>query len=74
MTQNSFWIFTVVIQTILFAGGLFKIYTDMQVKLKELDLRLSSVEKQDDEIYLKLDKIMDKLTQIEITMNQKQDK
>jgi hypothetical protein len=63
-----------VIQTILFAGGLFKIYTDMQVKLKELDLRLSSVEKQDDEIYLKLDKIMDKLTQIEITMNQKQDK
>ena len=74
MTQNSFWIFTVVIQTILFAGGLFKIYTDMQVKLKELDLRLSSVEKQDDEIYSKLDKIMDKLTQIEITMNQKQDK
>jgi hypothetical protein len=63
-----------VIQTILFAGGLFKIYTDMQVKLKELDLRLSSVEKQDDEIYSKLDKIMDKLTQIEITMNQKQDK
>jgi uncharacterized membrane protein len=46
----------------------------MQVKLKELDLRLGSVEKQDDEIYAKLDRIMDKLTQIEITMNQKQDK
>jgi hypothetical protein len=74
MTQNSFWIFTVIIQSILFAGGLFKIYTDMQVKLKELDLRLGSVEKQDDEIYAKLDRIMDKLTQIEITMNQKQDK
>jgi hypothetical protein len=67
-------VFTVVIQTILFAVGLFKIYTDMQVKLKELDLRLSAVEKQDDEIYAKLDKIMDKLTKIEINLNQKVDK
>jgi uncharacterized protein YoxC len=74
MTQNSFWVFTVVIQTILFAVGLFKIYTDMQVKLKELDLRLNAVEKQDDEIYAKLDRIMDKLTKIEINLNQKVDK
>jgi hypothetical protein len=65
---------TVIIQTLGFAIGLFKIYTDMQIKLRELDLRLTSVEKQDDEIYAKLDRIMDKLTQIEITMNQKVDK
>ena len=67
-------ILTVVIQSILFAIGLFKIYTDVQVKLSELEIRLKSVEKQDDEIYAKLDKIMDKLTQIEINLNNKADR
>jgi len=59
---------TIVIQTLGFAIGLFKIYTDMKVKLKELDIRLSQVEKQDDEIYTKLDKIMDKLSALELKM------
>ena len=59
---------TIVIQTLAFAIGLFKIYTDMKVKLKELDIRLSQVEKQDDEIYTKLDKIMDKLSALELKM------
>jgi len=67
-------ILTVVIQSILFAIGLFKIYTDVQVRLSELEIRLKSVEKQDDEIYAKLDKIMDKLTQIEINLNNKADR
>jgi hypothetical protein len=44
------------------------------VKLSELEIRLKSVEKQDDEIYMKLDKIMDKLTQIEINLNNKADR
>jgi hypothetical protein len=44
------------------------------VKLSELEIRLKSVEKQDDEIYAKLDKIMDKLTQIEINLNNKADR
>lgn len=64
----------IVIQSLLFATGLFKIYTDMQIKMKELDVRLSSVEKQDDEIYSKLDKIMDKVNSIEIKLEQKQNK
>jgi chaperonin cofactor prefoldin len=67
-------ILTVIIQSIIFAVGLFKIYTDVQVKLSELEIRLKSVEKQDDEIYMKLDKIMDKLTQIEISLNNKADR
>lgn len=68
------WMLTVAVQTIGFALGLFKIYTDLQVKLKELDMRLSAVEKQDDEIYLKLDKIMDKLSAIEIQLQNKADR
>lgn len=67
-------ILTIVIQSVLFSIGLFKIYTDVQVKLSELEIRLKSVEKQDDEIYAKLDKIMDKLTQIEINLNNKADR
>jgi chaperonin cofactor prefoldin len=67
-------ILTVIIQSILFAIGLFKIYTDMQVKLSELEIRLKSVEKQDDEIYSKLDKIMDKLTAMQINIENKQNR
>lgn len=74
MTQSGVWVFTVGIQTLLFAGGLFKIYSDMQLKLKELDIRMQTVEKQDDEIYSKLDKIMEKLSDIQINVSQKADK
>ncbi len=65
---------TVIVQSIGFAIGLFKIYADLQVKLKELDMRLSSVEKQDDEIYSKLDKMMEKLVAIEIALQNKVDR
>jgi chaperonin cofactor prefoldin len=68
------WMITVAVQTIGFALGLFKIYTDLQVKLKELDMRLSAVEKQDDEIYSKLDKMMEKLVAIEIALQNKADR
>lgn len=68
------WVLTIIVQSIAFIGGLFKIWIDLKVKMKELDMRLSAVEKQDDEIYLKLDKIMDKLTSIEIGLNNKQDR
>jgi chaperonin cofactor prefoldin len=68
------WMITVIVQSIGFAIGLFKIYADLQVKLKELDMRLSSVEKQDDEIYSKLDKMMEKLVAIEIALQNKADR
>ena len=63
---------TIVIQSIVFAVGLFKIYTDMQIKMKELDVRLSAVERRDDEIYTKLERIMDKLTELQVKIEGKQ--
>jgi uncharacterized membrane protein SpoIIM required for sporulation len=68
------WVMTIIVQSVGFAIGLFKIWSDLQVKLKELDMRLSSVEKQDDEIYTKLDRMMDKLVAIEIALNNKADR
>ena len=68
------WVMTIIVQSVGFAIGLFKIWSDLQVKLKELDMRLSSVEKQDDEIYTKLDRMMHKLVAIEIALNNKADR
>jgi hypothetical protein len=68
------WVLTILIQSVGFAIGLFKIWSDLQVKLKELEMRLSAVEKQDDEIYTKLDRMMDKLVAIEIALNNKADR
>jgi hypothetical protein len=68
------WVMTIIVQSVGFAIGLFKIWSDIQVKMRELDIRLKAVEKQDDEIYAKLDKIMDKLTGIEIALHNKQDR
>ena len=63
-----------VIQALVFFAGLFKIYTDMQVKLKEIEVRLTSVEKHDDEIFNKLERIMDILAEIKIEMKDKADR
>jgi hypothetical protein len=60
-----------ILEAVLFLAGLFKVYTDMQVHFKEIDVRLSAVERQDDEIFLKLDKIMEKLSQIDVKMENK---
>jgi hypothetical protein len=43
----------------------------MQVHFKEIDVRLHAVERQDDEIYQKLDRIMSKLSEIEVKMENK---
>ena len=68
------WMITVAVQTIGFALGLFKIYTDLQVKLKELDMRLSVVEKQDDEIYTKLDKLVQAVNDLKVLLQNKADR
>jgi len=60
-----------VMESVLFLAGLFKVYTDMQVHFKEIDVRLKAVERQDDEIYAKLDKIMDKLSEMDVKMENK---
>ena len=68
------WIVTAIVQTIIFVLGLFKIYTDLQVKLKELDMRLSAVEKQDDEIYLKLDRLAEAVNELKVLLQNKADR
>ena len=41
---------------------------------REIDIRLSMVEKQDDKILVKLDKIVDQITDIKENLSYKQDK
>ena len=67
-------IITIVIQSLIFLAGLAKIHQDVQIKLKELDIRLSAVEKQDDEIYSKLDKLMEAIQEIKLELKDKQNK
>lgn len=45
-----------------------------QTRMKELEIRLTVVEKQDDVILSKLDKILDEITNIKIDLQNKQDK
>lgn len=68
------WILTIVLQSVAFAIGLFKIWIDLQVKLKEVDVRLSAVEKQDDEIYVKLDKLAEAVNELKVMLQNKADR
>jgi len=68
------WVLTIIVQSVGFGVGLFKLWSDLQVKMRELDIRLKAVEKQDDEIYAKLDKLLEKMTLIEIALVNKQDR
>jgi hypothetical protein len=72
--MNTSVIVTIVVQSVLFLGTVIKIHNDVQMKLKELDIRLSAVEKQDDEIYQKLDKMMDLIQEIKIQLERKQNR
>lgn len=67
-------IVTLLIQSVAFIGAFAKMFTDMKIKLKELDIRLNSVEKKDDEIGNKLEKIFASLNDIKLTLKDKQDK
>ena len=72
--MNTSVIVTIIVQSVLFLGTVIKIYNDVQMKLKELDIHLSAVEKQDDEIYQKLDKMMDLIQEIKIQLERKQNR
>jgi hypothetical protein len=67
-------ILTILVQSVAFIGAFAKMFTDMKIKLKELDIRLSSVEKKDDEIGNKLEKIFASLNDIKLALKDKQDK
>ena len=68
------WVVTIVVQSVGFAIGLFKIYSDMQMKLRELDIRMQAVEKQDDEIYLKLDRLAEAVNELKVLLQNKADR
>ena len=61
-------------QAIIIIGGLIGIYVKVSLKLKELEIRVNVVEKQDDQISRKLDLITSQLNQLSIQLQNKQDR
>ena len=61
-------------QSILIAGGLIGIYVKISLKLKELEIRVNMVEKQDDQIYKKLYHILAEINKMAIALQNKQDR
>ena len=61
-------------QAIVIVIGLIGIYVKISLKLKELEIRVSMVEKQDDQIYKKLDNILDQINKLSIALQNKQDR
>jgi uncharacterized protein YoxC len=54
--------------------GLISIYVKVSLKLKELEVRVSMVEKQDDIIAKKLDNIQNSLNKLFVALENKQDR
>jgi hypothetical protein len=67
-------ILAIVVQSIIFAIGLFKIYTDMQLKLRELDLRLTQVEKVDNDMTQSIKRIETMIIELRLEMKDKANK
>lgn len=65
---------TILIQSVAFAGALSKMFTDMKIKLRELDLRVRTLEKKEDEIGEKLERIFNALNDIKLELKDKQDR
>jgi uncharacterized protein YoxC len=61
-------------QAIFILIGLVSIYVKVSLKLKELEIRVSMVEKQDDIIAKKLDQIQATLNDLSIDLQNKQDR
>lgn len=61
-------------QAIFIIIGLISIYVKVSLKLKELEVRVSMVEKQDDIIAKKLDLIQTTLNSLAIDLQNKQDR
>ena len=61
-------------QAVVIVIGLIGIYVKISLKLKELEIRVNMVEKQDDQIYKKLDHILDQINKLAIALQNKQDR
>lgn len=54
--------------------GWVKLNTQMTIKLKELDIRLEHIEKKDQDVNHKLDFIMQKISEIQVELSNKQNR
>lgn len=61
-------------QLVAILTGLIGIYVKVSLKLKELEIRVSVVEKKDDDISRKLDLITNQLHSLSIQIQNKQDR
>lgn len=61
-------------QALIIITGLISIYVKVSLKLKELEVRVSMVEKQDDIIAKKLDGIQESLNRLAIELQNKQNR
>lgn len=61
-------------QALMIIIGLISIYVKVSLKLKELEVRVNMVEKQDDIITKKLDNIQHSLNKLFVALENKQDR
>ena len=61
-------------QALTIVIGLISIYVKVSLKLKELEVRVAMVEKQDDIITKKLDRIIEAINKMAVDMQNKQDR
>ena len=61
-------------QAVAILVGLISIYVKVTLKLKELEIRVHVVEKQDDQISRKLDVIAQQLNNLTVQLQNKQDR
>lgn len=67
-------IITIATQTIAYGIGLFKMWSDMQLKLKELELRVQNVEKMDTDIKSAIARMEKMITEIRLELKDKADR
>lgn len=72
---------SILVQLVIVLASIAGIYSKIQVKLRELDMkmllletRINSVEKTDEKILDKLDEISEQINDLKIQLNNKQDK
>ena len=58
-------------QTVAFIIALFKIYVQVTVKMRELELRIEQNEKKDDVIFKKLDNIAEQIHELYLELSKK---
>jgi len=58
-------------QTVAFVVALFKIYVQVTVKMRELELRIQQNEEKDDVIFKKLDNIANQIHELYIEISKK---